>query len=300
MSANTNTAQPNTGTQQQQKYDKEKLENARENLDVIDTGRMNINIIEHNKMRKKLKRWFDRCTKIECNDALPGKFCYKIVKQNDSDYVILGKKKLDNSYYIPEPFLVINTKNGYVGIQTEKEKFDIKEMNYDEFYKYYKEVVGRNSFLSFFENVYDGFMSATQVPQQWLYQNPNKAKSGGQHAANIATRVFSPVIATGYGLYAGAKALKDKLIPTEEKLNRMKKDEEEKLYKEYTKTTNKDLNELQKGLINNWISGNMRGMHYNDIKRTLDSNQKIYGNPPKQDLNTINNQNLLQNPQNVN
>ena len=44
----------------------------------------------------------------------------------------------------------------------------------------------------------------------------------------------------------------------------------------------------------------MPGMRYNDIKRTLDSNQKIYGNPPKQDLNTINNQNLLQNTQNVN
>ena len=93
-------------------------------------------------------------------------------------------------------------------------------MSYDDFYKYYNNIVGKNAFLSFFENVYDGFMSATQVPQQWLYTNPNKAKSGGQHAVNIASRVFSPVIAAGVGAYAGAKALKDKLIPTEKELKK--------------------------------------------------------------------------------
>ena len=286
--SNDNTQQ--TGNTEQQQTDEQKLKKAREALDEV---RTTDNLYySYNKTRKKLKRWFDRCAKKPFNEAKKDDLCYGF---QGSD-VLLGKRDKDDTNNIRCPFLIIK-EDGSIAMQTDSKYYNIESMSYDDFYKSYKAIFGKNAFLSFFENAWDGFMSITQAPRQKISRNRGKATSIGGHVANIATRVFSPVIATGYGLcavavaaYNGAKALKDKLIPDVEELRTMSEKEREHLNEKYTNTVDDDLNKLQQGLINNWSSGNMKGMSYNNLKGVLNENKRIYGNPPpKTNLDKVNN-----------
>ena len=280
------TQQLGTNTQQQQQDEKEIPEYARKVLNEVQTDKKWY--YTHNKKRKKLKRLYKECSSKFINDASKGDLCYGF--KDKKKILCLGRKAEGN--FLEYPFLIIE--EGKIAIQTEEEKcIDIIEMNYAEFYKHYKSIVGKNSFLSFFENAWDGLMSITQVPRQMISRNHRKATSKGGRAANIATRVFLPVIAPVLGAYEGAKALKDKLIPTKEELKKMWGYGIQDLSDKYAKTDNKNLKDLQTSLIAKWKSGALRGMSYNNLKEVLKENQMKYRNTPKKNLNDVNNANTI-------
>ena len=60
MSTN-DTQQQNTGTQQPQPSEEQLINTARKLLDNVKTGKQLL--LAHNQMRKKVKRWFDKCAK---------------------------------------------------------------------------------------------------------------------------------------------------------------------------------------------------------------------------------------------
>ena len=210
----------NTNTQPPQKSDKEILDAKRKEMDRIKDDDW---YADGNKKRKKLKRWFDRCRKkkLEDDNTKEGECCYKIDRQTKAIY--MGKKASTNANHeFQLPYLTIDALGCNLHYQKEsggQQQESVLHMSYDDFYKLYRQAVGLSKPQEWFLNAWDGFMSWTQVPRQLKTKKGTKAKSVGGHVANIASRVFSPVIAPVLGAYEGASALKDKLIPTEEELS---------------------------------------------------------------------------------
>ncbi|MBQ7536694.1 MAG: hypothetical protein IJT14_01060 [Rickettsiales bacterium] len=223
--SNTTTPRTTTQPQQQQTTDeqnKQKLKKARKALDTVKTG--NKYLYQHNQMRKKLKRWFKACSKKNFTEAGQGELCYNII----GDDILLGKKKdchhNDGDHgackHIDTPYLQFSKQKNDIlivystvtdNVPAELEK-SVETMKYTEFYdNYYNTVIGGNRVT----DIWDAFMSWTQTIRQKMSGNEGKAESIGGHAANIASRIFSPVIAPVIGVCAGAKALKGKLMYTQ-------------------------------------------------------------------------------------
>lgn len=290
MSANDD----NTNAQQPQLSNEDKLKISRGWLGATT---LDGDLIPNNKKRKKLKRWFDRCARKHIEDAQPGELCYGF--QSDGT-LLLGKRDKADTTNMRHPFLIVK-KNGQIEIQiNNKTNYNITEMSYDTFYNSYKDISGKNAFLSFFEDAWDGFMSITQLPRQRISRNDNKAKSVGGHVANIATRVFSPVIAAAVGVCAGAlaacagvKALKDKLIPTEEELRQERQKTQDDYMNRFDNESNKEDIKLYKDGVTRILRNDISDK---EKRRMLDKQVAWYKDHifPKINLDNINVSNLQQ------
>ena len=187
----------NNDTQTQQEKDEKILETARENLDGLRTGKC-VPQADKNKMRKKIKRWFDRCRKRRAEDEATeeGKLCYAI--DTEAGEIQMGRKaKQGSKEVIRRPYLKLSGKHAYIiepNILYGEGNYcgDIYCMDYKKIYKLYREVVGKNCLAEGLLNAWDGFMSWSQMPNQRISGEKGADKSVGGSYHKHSNKGFLP------------------------------------------------------------------------------------------------------------
>lgn len=279
----------------------------------ISTFRQQLNSINHNngvivtaKIRKKIKRWFDNCTKKDIQRAKPNGLCYQYINNE----IVMGRKAIDNSqqnntqqaidgsqqnntqqctFKIGNPCLIIRKKadNEYdIVIKDNGQETYINNINYDTFCKYHEKVMDRNVLSSFFENAYDSFMAHTSI-------RPSRG-DGQNRACNTVLRILSPVWLPLYCLRNCCNELDKEVCRSscQKQQNTMIG----KLKSAYANTDNQMFNDEQNNKIAIYepmIRENT--VTYRQLKELLEENYQRYKQEQNQqallrNLNNVNNQ----------